>query len=170
VKAVFITWQDPETKRWIPVGRLTFAKGAYQFAYTRGAKESKNFVPFGRMRDLDVVYLSNELFLPFSNRILPKSRPEYRDYLDWLGLDESKANELDVLARSGGQRATDTLEIIPCPEPTSDNSYMVYFWPWPAASKPKGPATCVHAQHWRTSFLNARHAEPPGSNGVAYAH
>jgi hypothetical protein len=128
MKALFITWQDPETRRWIPVGRLTFAKGAYQFAYTRGAKESKNFVPFGRMLDLDVVYLSSELFPLFSNRILPKSRPQYRDYLDWLGLDESKANGLDVLARSGGQRATDTLEIVPCPEPTSDNNYMVYFF------------------------------------------
>jgi len=33
-----------------------------------------------------------------------------------------------VLARSGGQRATDTLEIVPCPEPTSDNNYVAFFF------------------------------------------
>ncbi len=89
---------------------------------------SSKFVPFGRMMDLGVVYLSNELFPLFANRLLPKSRPEYRDYLKWLGLDESKADQLDVLARSGGQRATDTLEIVPCPEPSPDNNYVSYFF------------------------------------------
>jgi len=128
MKALFVAWQDPDTRRWIPVGRLTHEDGTYKFTYTRGAKESKNFVPFGRMTDRSAVYVSTELFPLFANRILPKSRPEYRDYLRWLGLDDKKTNELEVLARSGGQRATDTLEIIPCPEPTSDNKYIVYFF------------------------------------------
>ncbi|MBI4203837.1 MAG: hypothetical protein HY527_02315 [Betaproteobacteria bacterium] len=128
MKALYVTWQDPETRRWYPVGRLTYKDGTYAFAYTRGAKASTNFVPFGRMVNLDVVYLSNELFPLFANRMLPKSRPDYREYLSWLGLDESKADELAVLARSGGQRATDTLEIVPCPEPTPDNNYVAYFF------------------------------------------
>ncbi len=80
------------------------------------------------MLDMGVVCLSNELFPLFSNRLLPKSRPEYRDYLKWLGLDENKTDEMEMLARSGGQRATDTLEIVPCPEPSANNSYEVYFF------------------------------------------
>lgn len=128
MKTLFVTWQDPETRRWIPVGRLTYENGTYEFAYTRGAKASQNFVPFGRMVDLNSVYSSTELFPLFANRILSRTRPEYSEYLSWLGLDESKASELEVLARSGGQRATDTLEIIPCPEPTPDNSYVVRFF------------------------------------------
>jgi hypothetical protein len=35
---------------------------------------------------------------------------------------------LEVLARSGGQRFTDSIEIVPCPEPTKDNNYLVYFF------------------------------------------
>ena len=128
MKALFVAWQDPDTRRWIPVGRLTFEDGAYKFVYTRGAAESKRFTPFGRMVDLDAVYVSNELFPLFANRLLSKSRSEYRDYLRWFGLDDSRASELEVLGRSGGQRATDTLEIIPCPEPTPDHRYIVYFF------------------------------------------
>lgn len=128
MKALYVTWQDPDTRQWYPVGRLTHKNGTYEFAYTRGAKASKKFVPFGRMLDLGTVYLSNELFPLFANRMLPKSRPEYRDYLSWLGLEEGSADEIEVLARSGGQRATDSLEIVPCPEPTSDNNYVAYFF------------------------------------------
>ncbi len=127
-KALFVAWQDPESRRWIPVGRLTFENGTYRFTYTRGAKEAKSFVPFGRMTDFNSAYVSNELFPLFANRILPKSRPEYGDYLRWLGLTEARAQELEVLARSGGLRATDTLEIFPCPEPTDDHRYVVYFF------------------------------------------
>lgn len=127
-KALFIAWQDPQSRSWFPVGRLTLENHSYQFAYTRGAKESKRFLPFGRMTDLNAVYVSKELFPLFANRILPKSRPEHRDYMRWLGLSEGKYNELEELARTGGQRATDSLEIFPCPMPTSDNRYVVYFF------------------------------------------
>lgn len=81
MKALYVTWQDPDTRQWYPVGRLIHKDGSYEFTYTRGAKVSKKFVPFGRMLDLDVAYLSNELFPLFANRMLPKSRPEYSDYL-----------------------------------------------------------------------------------------
>jgi hypothetical protein len=80
------------------------------------------------MTDLDTVYLSSELFPLFANRILPKTRPEYRDYLRWLGFEDEAVHELELLARSGGERATDSLEIFPCPEPTADNRYSVYFF------------------------------------------
>jgi hypothetical protein len=128
---LFVAWQDPSSRSWIPVGRLTYQNGRYAFAYTRGAqdaKTSKNFRPFGRMTDLGVVYVSKELFPLFANRVLNESRPEYPDYLRWLGLPHQESNELEVLARSGGLRATDTLEVFPCPEPTGDQEYVVYFF------------------------------------------
>lgn len=128
MNALFVVWQDPDTRRWIPVARLTRESGVFRFGYTKGALESPKFIGFGRMTDMKTVYESRDLFPLFANRILPKSRPEYRQYLEWLGLDERRADELEVLARSGGLRATDTLEIIPCPEPTADNRYIVYFF------------------------------------------
>ena len=128
MKALFIAWQDAQTRRWAPVGRLTREGGIYQFVYTRGAEEMPNFRPFGRMRDLHKAYKSEELFPMFANRILAKNRPEYKDYLRWLGLTDSEYDELEELARTGGLRATDSLELFPCPEPTAGKNYEVYFF------------------------------------------
>jgi len=131
MKALFIAWQDPNSRSWYPVARLTYENGKYEFAYTRGARAaqaSRSFRPFGRMNDLGTVYLSSKLFPLFANRVLNEARPEYPDYLRWLGLPLEESNELDVLARSGGLRATDTLEVFPCPEPTEDRQYVVYFF------------------------------------------
>lgn len=128
MKALFVAYQDTASRNWAPVGRLTREGKQYHFVYTRGAKELPGFVPFGRMTELDAVYVSEQLFPLFSNRVLPKSRPEYADYLRWLGLSETGHDTLDELARTGGLRATDTLELIPCPEPTASNSYEVFFF------------------------------------------
>lgn len=128
MKALFIAWQEPSSRRWLPVGRLTREEGVYRFVYTRGAKDSQSFTPFGRMRNLEKAYISDVLFPLFANRVLPKSRPEYQDYLRWLGLSNKDHDDLEVLARTGGLRATDTLEMFPCPEPTASNSYEVYFF------------------------------------------
>jgi hypothetical protein len=96
MRVLFIAWQDPKTREWIPVGRLTHEDGSYRFEYTKGAKRSERFVPFGWMRNLEMTYLSNTLFPLFANRILPRSRPEFKDYMDWLGLSENEYDELEV--------------------------------------------------------------------------
>lgn len=128
MKSLFIAWQDTQTRSWAPVGRLTREDGIYRFVYTRGAVEMPNFRPFGRMLNLHAAYQSEKLFPMFANRILAKNRPEYADYLRWLGLTNSKYDELEELARTGGLRATDSLELFPCPEPTSGENYEVYFF------------------------------------------
>ena len=128
MKALFIAWQDTKSRRWAPVGRLTRENGLYRFVYTRGAEEMPDFHPFGRMQDLHKAYQSEELFPIFANRILAKNRPEYQDYLKWLGLSEAQYDAFEELARTGGLRATDSLEIFPCPDPTSEKNYNVYFF------------------------------------------
>lgn len=129
-KNLLIVWQNPKNRRWIPVGKLSYADGKYFFQYTNGAKsavESKHFMPFGKMVDLDTRYESKELFPIFKNRLLQKSRPEYKDYLNWLDLSVDNMSPLDELARSGGIRATDNLQIFPIPE-SRDNLYKVTFF------------------------------------------
>lgn len=128
MKALFVAYQDTVSRTWTPVARLTHDGKFYHFAYTRGAKNLPNFVPFGRMNELDAEYVSEQIFPLFANRLLPKSRPEYNDYLNWLGLNGLDHNDLEELGRTGGLRATDSLELIPCPEPTSSNQYEVYFF------------------------------------------
>ena len=116
------------TRHWAPVGRLTRENGVYRFVYTRGAEVMADFRPFGRMLDLHKAYKSEELFPIFANRILAKNRPEYQDYLGWLGLSEDQYDALEELARTAGLRATDSLELFPCPEPTEGKNYEVYFF------------------------------------------
>lgn len=128
MKALFVAYQDTVSRTWTPVARLTHDGQFYHFSYTRGAKNLHDFVPFGRMNELDAEYVSEKIFPLFANRLLPKSRPEYKDYLNWLGLSDVGHDALEELARTGGLRATDSLELIPCPEPTSSNQYEVYFF------------------------------------------
>lgn len=128
MKALFVAYQDTDSRTWTPVARLTHDGRLYHFAYTRGAKNLPNFMPFGRMNELDAEYVSEQIFPLFANRLLPKSRPEYKDYLGWLGLSGVDHDTLEELARTGGLRATDSLELIPCPEPTNANRYEVYFF------------------------------------------
>ena len=128
MKALFVAYQDASTRTWTPVARLTHDGQLYHFAYTSGAKSLPNFVPFGRMVELDAEYVSEQIFPLFANRLLPKTRPEYKEYLNWLGLSEVSHDALDELARTGGLRATDSLELIPCPEPTNTNQFEVFFF------------------------------------------
>lgn len=100
-----------------------------KIVYTRGAEQAgKKFQPFGHMRDLHVAYQSEELFPLFANRVLPKSRPEYREYMEWLGLSKQGHDVMDELSRTGGLRATDSLELFPCPAPDANKNYEVYFF------------------------------------------
>jgi len=128
VKAVFIAWQDQESRRWLPVGRLTAEGQSYQFAYTQGALLSKNFRPFGAMTDLHSTYKATSLFPLFSNRLLSKGRPESQDYFRWLNLNAELSDPLDELARTGGIRATDSLIVFPCPQPLEDGTYSISFF------------------------------------------
>lgn len=128
MNAVFLAWQDPLERRWLPVGKLTFGGDVYEFVYTKGAEQSPNFVPFGRMTDLRVAYESRELFPLFSNRLLSQSRPEYQQVLKWLNLEGRAHDPLALLALTGGHRETDSLEVFPCPKPDDQGQYHIHFF------------------------------------------
>src|SRR5947209_6759948 len=116
---LFLAWRDPETGSWYPVGRLQNLGDRYEFVYTRGAlraQRAAGFCPFPGFPDIGSAYESEELFPLFANRLLARGRAEYADFIEWMSVSESEADPVVLLARSGGQRATDTLEVFPCPE------------------------------------------------------
>nr|WP_298103469.1 HIRAN domain-containing protein [uncultured Shinella sp.] len=124
-----LNWQDPESRRWHSVGTLTHERGLYFFVYTRGAKLSSRFVPFGNMSKLDRAYVSETLFPIFANRILNEKRPEFEKYSEWSGLsDKSSRDPLLLMARMGGGRATDTMQVYPIPEKSMDGKYKTVFF------------------------------------------
>jgi hypothetical protein len=130
-KLLFLAWQDPESRRWFPIGRLTFVQEKYEFAYTQGAREAQekaNFQELHSFPELEKIYRSPELFPLFSNRLMRPSRPDYKHYIEWLNLPENEKDPIAILARSGGQKATDYLEVFACPEKDENGKYHVHFF------------------------------------------
>ena len=128
---LFLAWQDPTRRSWYPIGRLTSAPGdLYTFAYTNGAEEARKlagFQPLASFPELKTAYVSERLFPLFSNRLLPHARPEYKEYLQWLSVPASEEDPVAILARSGGRKVTDSLEVFPCPECPINGEYRINF-------------------------------------------
>lgn len=144
---LFVYWQAPESRTWYPVGVLSRSGGGYRFAYTVGAEkaQSSGFIPFGRMSNLRQTYESNELFPIFANRILARSRPEYEQFLDWIGLDGEADDPLVLLDRTGGSRVTDSLQLYRKPEPTEAGQFDLAFFSHGISHLPKEAVQAVGA-------------------------
>jgi hypothetical protein len=80
------------------------------------------------MEDLTATYESNELFPLFANRLLSKTRPEYKASLNWLNIRNSEDDPLTLLGRSDGLRGTDSLMVFPLPEKSSDGTNHAHFF------------------------------------------
>ncbi len=138
MNTLFLAWQDPTSRAWFPIGKLTHDGQRYHFCYIQGALQAQtaaNFQPLFAFPDFHQSYTSIELFPPFANRLLRRSRPEYPDFIQWLNLapeaNGSLQTEIDpitLLARSGGKRATDHFEVFPLPERNEAGEYQIYFF------------------------------------------
>ena len=135
-RALFVAWQNPETRRFTPVARLAQIVGddcqdCFEFVYIQAAREAaehQGFLPFLAFPELEGLYRARQLFPMFANRILPKSRPDFADYLEQLGLPPATSSPVSILSRSGGRRATDTLELFPLPTLEPGIGYRTWFW------------------------------------------
>lgn len=108
-RILYVAWQQPD-RTITPVGRLAIdADGAYEFRYLSGAA-SVMARPLTSFPAFDGVYRSERLFPFFENRMVPVGRSDYPDWAASVGLD-ADADPFEVLASSGGPRATDTLEV-----------------------------------------------------------
>ena len=126
---LYLAWRQPD-KRWWPVGRLSHDGSEYVFVYTKGAVSAAEggFRPLMSFPDLDEVYASKQLFPLFGNRLPPKSRPDYQDFVEWLDLGPGEPDAMGMLARSGGRRETDMFEVFPLPEPSVEGCYESTFF------------------------------------------
>jgi hypothetical protein len=130
-KKLFVAWQDPASRRWFPVGLLTQQNDGFCFRYIQGVLEAKNLSNFQGLQsfpDLQRAYYSGALFPVFQNRVLSVGRPEYNDFVRWLNLPEDTLDPVAILARTGGKKETDTLEVFPCPEPTDGDNFSIQFF------------------------------------------
>ena len=128
--SLFVSWQNPATRQWFVVGKLSDTADGYTFGYTWGADlaQEAGFSPLDAFPDLDGVYESETLFPTFSSRLPPESRPDYEDFVSWLHLPAGEATPLLLLDRHSGAKQTDNYELFRAPEPDGDgNLYATFF-------------------------------------------
>ena len=124
---IYLSWQSLDDRGWHVVGRLVRDELGYVFNYTKGVLKAKKFLPFSGMDELATTYRSASLFPLFQNRVLSPKRPEYPRFIKWLGLTESQADPLEILARSEGHRATDWLQTFKRITEDSQGRFVHYF-------------------------------------------
>ncbi|WP_139851489.1 hypothetical protein [Acinetobacter pullicarnis] len=128
MNTVFILWQDKSHsgRMWHAVAKIIYdLSSGYILSYTKGASNSR-FHGFPNMVDKTQSYSSRELFSFLKNRIPPSSRPEHEALYEWCNL-ETSANYLELLAASGGEKATDSYRVISLPQ-NENGSYLNTFF------------------------------------------
>lgn len=134
-EAVFLAWQDPASRAWFPIGKLTCEAGeVFRFVYTAGfrdAADKAGLTPLIGFPEVHQVYESTELFPLFKNRVMSRAREDYKTYIARLDLPEEGSSVLSLLARSQGRRTTDSFELFPHPlsfEPDGEARYRIDFF------------------------------------------
>ncbi len=127
-RRLFVVWQNPETRQFVHVAHLDVqADGQYVFEYEPDAEQVPGFDGFAAFPDLHHRYRFDQLFPFFTNRVLSPRRPEYGSYLDALDITDDEQAPVELLARSGGTRATDTVHIVPEPRTEPDGRQVLLF-------------------------------------------
>lgn len=128
-RRLFVSWRDPAGSIH-PVGclvrRLDPDGQSYRFAYLKATESLQGFEPLPGLPELHLRYESSRLFPVFANRVMPRSRPDFDLLASRLHLG-GDADPFEVLARTGGRRVTDRIEVFAPPERTADDESTVLF-------------------------------------------
>ena len=130
MKKLIVTWQDKVSRKWFPVGQLVSEKQKFKFQYLKGAvnaEEEAGFTPLASFPSFFETYESSALFPMFANRVVPSSRPEFRELINYLDLPQNGDDPFAFLARTGGAKVTDTFEMFPYPT-VEDGWYRFSFF------------------------------------------
>lgn len=119
VRRLAVTWQHPRTRRYQAVGLLDQTSTGFRFAYLASAQAVLGPRPLLGFSDYSRVYEAENLFPLFATRLMDPARPERPRLLEALSLD-ALAGPLELLARSGGRRTGDSIELVPEPTVGSD--------------------------------------------------
>lgn len=115
-------WDQPH-RLYRHVGFLTCLQDGYEFRYVQPAEGFRPLLGFG---DTTRHYRSSEMFPLFAERIMSARRPDRARYLEALDLSED-SEPWEVLMRSGGRRAGDTIEVVPEPMIATDGATSCTF-------------------------------------------
>lgn len=130
LSTLFITWQEPESRRIYPIARLMgLAGGAYELAYIQAvvAAESVGFRGLPGFEDPKKVYVSAELPRLFDHRLPARGRHvAARDSSELIGEGLDAAPITILVPLAGGK--SERLEAFAPPLPTPAGLYVGVFW------------------------------------------
>lgn len=108
--------QDPVTRAYQLIGVLGRDAECFTFSYSAGAASDTSLQRLPGFADPQDIYRSRALFPTFANRVMSPRRDNYAAYLRALGITDDQPDPFEVLSRTWGERATDTLQLLPVPE------------------------------------------------------
>lgn len=121
INVLFLGWQEPKSRRWIPIGRLERCDngGSFLFRYVEGfhIAAEHGFRPFPNFPDKDLAYRSKTLFPTFGNRLMNPARSDFQEYATWLHLKQDEQQDPFLVLARESRRLTDHLELFALPEP-----------------------------------------------------
>lgn len=124
VRRFLVSWRTA-SRRIAPVGQLTY-DGSYRFQYLPSAGHLDGFRPFPNFPDLDGHYVSPFLFPFFGARVMDRRRADFAAWRTALALPP-EADDLDLLARSGGWRQGDHASVTEEPRVAPNGSTAYAF-------------------------------------------
>ena len=115
VRRFAVAWRN-RTRRIIrPVAVLDHDIIGYRFQYLPEVRATVDgFRTFVGFPDVDRIYESARLWPFFDLRIMDRKRPDFGEYIRWLGLPPD-ALPLDILSRSGGEQKGDSVYVAEAP-------------------------------------------------------
>jgi len=129
-RRLYVSWRDPIGSIH-PIGLLIRRRvdegERFLFAYLKLAELLAEFRPLPGLPELHRRYESRSLFPVFANRLMPRSRPDFDLLAHRVDLD-GDADPFEVMARSGGVRATDRVEVFSAPVHTADDRSTCLFF------------------------------------------
>lgn len=129
-RSLVLVWQNPRTRRFTKVGQLdALPGGRFAFHYLPSGRDDADFQALDEYPQRDGVYVSDRVPAFFANRVLSSERRTFDRYLGWLGVEGMDAAHVpfEVLARTGGGRATDTFHVVDVPVDEKDGFSSRFF-------------------------------------------
>lgn len=125
---LLVSRRDPDSRSYRSVGFLSVSDDdRYRFSYLRRHADDPSNRPLPGLPVYGATYESSQLFAIFAERVMSPRRPDRPVVLDALGL-AGDAEPFEVLARSGGRRVGDTIELVPIPDPQPDGGSSVDYF------------------------------------------
>lgn len=127
VRRFAVAWRNRLRPAITPVAVLDHLASGYRFQYLVNVGESvEGFRPFIGFPHLGQVYESSRLWPFFALRVMDRKRPDFPEYVRWLGLPPD-ASGLDILSRSGGEQKGDSVYLAEAPTVADDGSTEAVF-------------------------------------------